>query len=642
MFRCTDRSVLSRCCCALALLALSAIASAQTIDFKFEDADLRTVIKAVAEFTGRSFLVDPTVKGTVTLVSPRPLDPAQAYQAFLDILDVHGLVAIERDGVTRIVVEDKGKTLPQSEPESGGAAAPTDLVTRVVTLRYVSAERLVPMLRPLVANYGHLAADAGTRALVVTDRAANVDRIVEIIRGIDRPANTGEVVTYPLQNASAETLAPMLSQLYQSPSPDAIVTNPVQVLADGRSNSLIIRADAVTRGQIIANAAALDQPVTAAGNANVIYLKNADATRVVEVLQKMQRQPGGADGAKPAAMVSLTADPETNAVIVNATRGDFAALKSVIEQLDVRRLQVHVEALIAEITSDRRRELGVQWQTADGLKSDRRGAIGGTNFTLGTSITDVILNPLAAGAGLSLGYADGTVTLADGTEITNLAVLARALQTENSVNILSTPNILTLDNQSAEIVIGQKVPFVTGSYSQVGQGGGVANPFQTIQRENVGLTLRIKPQITEGGALKLEIYQEASSVAKKGEATDIVTNTRSLTTTILAEDNRMVVLGGLIQEDRSNNRQKVPLLGDIPVLGHAFRYQDKSRGKTNLLIFLRPHIVRDFNDLDAPTQRKYGYLGDLLGKDAATSEPLRQWERIDPDASAAPAAEQTP
>lgn len=629
---------------AFALLLASALVSAQTIDFEFEEADLRTVIKAVAEFTGRNFLVDPNVKGTVTMVSPRPLDPDQAYQAFLAILDTHGFLAIERDGVTRIVAEDEGKTLPATAPADDHATRPADLITRVIALQYVSAERLMPVLRPLVATYGHLAADAGSRTLLITDRAANVARIVDLARSIDRPANTGEVVTYTLRHAGAAQLAPLLNQIYQSPSPDAIALNPVVVLADTRSNSLIIRADPATRGHVIASAIELDQPAELSGDTHVVYLKNADAANVVEVLQKMLGQ--GGEGGKPANGIALTADPDTNAVIVTAPRSDFASLGNVIEQLDVRRLQVHVEALIAEVVTDNRRELGVQWQTADGLRSDQRGVIGGTNFTVGTSIRDVILNPLTAGSGLSLGYADGTIRLADGTEVTNLSVLARALNTESNVNVLSTPNILTLDNQSAEIVIGQNVPFVTGSYSQTNQGTGVSNPFQTIQREDVGLTLRIKPQITEGGSLKLEIFQEVSSVAKKGEAADIVTNTRSLTTTIVAEDNHMLVLGGLIQEDRTKSVQKVPLLGDIPVLGHAFRYKDSGRVKTNLLIFLRPRIMRGAADLDAPTQRKYEYLGRLLETGGYLNsgdrpDPIEHWEMIGPSATA-PAAPEDP
>jgi general secretion pathway protein D len=333
--------------------------------------------------------------------------------------------------------------------------------------------------------------------------------------------------------------------------------------------------------------------------------------------------------------MSIKADTDTNALIVQASKSEFNKIRQVIESLDVRRLQVYVEALIAEVSADVAREFGVQLQTADGLRNDNSGVIGSTGFDVGTRIQDVITNPLSTGAGLSVGFIDGTLVLPDGTEVVNLIGLARALESQSDANILSTPNILTMDNQEAQIVVGQNVPFVTGAYSQTATAGTLNNPFQTIERKDVGLTLRIKPQITEGSAIKMEIYQEVSNVAQRGEAQDIVTNTRSLKTTVVAENNRMLVLGGLIQEDTAQNRQKVPLLGDIPILGNLFRYRSNKRTKTNLLVFLRPRIVRGSADMDEPTRRKYEYMDELTtrsqsGKPAEKSPPLQEWEYFSP------------
>ena len=621
------------------MLTSSALVSAAgTVNFEFEGADLRAVIKAVAEFTGKNFLVDPGVKGTVTVVAPKPITKEEAYKAFLSILEVHGYVAIESDGMTKIVPEEEGKTHETIPEKVVSVPDRDDMVTRVMHLDHIRSETLVPVLRPLVAPYGHLAADAGSDSLIVTDRSANVERIAGIVKRLDRPANTGEMQMITLKNASAGSLAKLLDRLYQQPADQKAAGTGIVVTADPRTNSLIIKAESGIRKEIVSLAMELDQPMESSGDTHVIYLKNADAENMVDVLQNtIENKDKGKEqesGRLPSNIV-ITADPDTNSIIVTASKAEFNTLEQVIKQLDIRRLQVYVEALIAEVITDKGREFGVQWQTADGLRSDNRGVVGKTDYRVGTSITDVLLNPLAAGAGLSLGYTDGTLTLPDGTKIVNLAVLASALDSQNNVNVLSTPNILTMDNQEAEIIIGQNVPFITGSYSQISQGTAVNNPFQTIERKDVGLTLRIKPQITEGSAIKLNIYQEVSSVTQKGEAFDIVTNTRSLNTTIVAENDRTVVLGGLIQDDVSNNEQKVPILGSIPVLGNLFRYKKTNRKKTNLLIFLRPKIVRSFSDMEGPTKKKYEYLDNLsslqdLRKSGSGPSPLDDWELITP------------
>lgn len=635
------------CLCSV-LLGFPAAGVAQDINFDFEEAELRSVIQAVAEFTGRNFLVDPSVKGTVTVVAPEPLTEEEAYRVFQSVLEVNGFVTVDSDGVTKIVPQDKGKLEGVFPP--GQEAGGDDIVTRIIHLEHIRAERLVPILRPLIPAYGHLAGDAKSSALILTDRAANVERLVNIIKRLDRPARTGEVELVALTHASAEELAQLFNRLHQGDGPEGPV-NGVALIADPRTNSLIIKADADTRKEIKALAMELDTPSSGRGNTHVIYLKNASAENLVEVLESSLRNAPDADAGSLSKEISIKADPETNALVVTATQSDFAILEQVIRKLDVRRLQVYVEALIAEVDTQTIQEIGVQFGIGDGVRADRRGVVGSTNLgtVSGASLAEVLANPLAAGAGLSFGYVDGVITLPDGTEVYNLNALAKALEGESDANVLSTPNILTMDNEEAEIIVGQNVPFITGSFSQISQGTAVENPFQTIQRQDVGLTLRIKPQITEGSAIKMEIFQEVSNVAQRGEARDIVTNTRSLSTTIVAENNQMVVLGGLIQDDVSNNEQKVPLLGDVPVLGQLFRYKNRTRKKTNLLVFLRPQVIRGPKDMDEPTREKYEYLGRLTDQEAFKENEdaqsmLEEWELItgNPSVENTDSAEQQP
>ena len=615
-----------------ALLVFPGGVRSQAVDFDFQDADLRTVIQAVAEFTGKNFLVDPAVKGKVTVVAPEPLAEEEAYRVFQSVLEVNGYVTVESNGIIKIVPETEGK-IRGAHPQGAGTGQ-DDMVTRVIHLKHVLAARLVPILRPLIPAYGHLAADAKSASLILTDRAANVERLVSIIERLDRPARTGEVELVSLSNASAEELAKLFNQLHQGEGKDNNPAGEVAVIADARTNSLIIKADAVTRKEIRALAEELDSPMVSGGDTHVIYLKNASAENLVEVLENaLGDDPGQKASGGLLRKVSIRADMETNALVVTAARADFKIIEQVIEKLDVRRLQVYVEALIAEVDTRTTQELGVQFGIGDGVRADRRGVVGGTNFEVGASLQSVLANPLAAGAGLSLGFVDGTITLPDGTEVYNLTALAKALEGQTDANVLSTPNILTMDNEQAEIIVGQNVPFLTGAYTQINEGTAVANPFQTVERRDIGLTLRIKPQITEGSAIKMEIFQEVSNVAQRGEALDLVTNTRSLETTIVAENNQMVVLGGLMQDDLSNNVQKVPLLGDIPLLGNLFRFKGKTRRKTNLLVFLRPQVIRGPKDMDEPTQRKYEYLDQLRDLPAFKSPEdapslLEEWELI--------------
>jgi len=616
------------------LLLLPALVSAQTVSFDFEDADLRAVIQAVAEFTGKNFLVDPRVQGKVTVVAPTPLTEEDAYKLFQSVLEVNGFVTVEADGATKIVPAEEGRVRNTSVFGDDQQPNSDEMETRVLRVNYINPERMVPILRPLIPPYGHLAADPDSSSLIITDRSANVARLVNIISRLDRPATLGDIEVVPLIHASAGEMVTLLGKFY-TVADDTAGQKPgaVMMIEDTRTNSVLVRGDESTRSQIRTLVRELDMPSENAGDTQVIFLNNANAENLVEVLRSsVQTAAGQEASAGSAGGFNVMADLDTNSLIVRASKSDFDTIKRVIETLDVRRLQVYVEALIAEVSTDNAREFGVQFSATDGLQGDNRGVVGTSSFTVGTSLQDVLENPLAAGAGLSLGFIDGTVTLPDGTELVNLVGLARALESQTNANILSTPNLLTMDNQEAQIIVGQNVPFVTGGYSQVGQNA-LDNPFQTIERRDVGLTLRIKPQITEGGTIRMEIYQEVSSVAQKGEARDIVTNTRSLTTTVIAENNRMLVLGGLIQDDVSQNLQKVPLLGDIPILGNLFRYRANNRNKTNLLIFLRPRIVRGSADMDEPTRRKYQYLEQLTRESEIWDSdeaypPLEQWEFI--------------
>lgn len=613
-----------------ALLAPGVGAQTRTVNFDFEDAELRAVIQAVAEFTGKNFLVDPNVKGQVTVVAPSALTEEEAYRVFLSVLEVNGYVAVADAGIIKIVPAEKGKLSGLADGAQGSDG--DGMVTRVIRPEHVLAERLVPILRPLVAPYGHLAGDAESGSLILTDRAANVARLLDIIRRLDMPAKGGEVDLVSLTHASATELAELFNRLHRQDAADA-TGGGATLMADRRTNNLIIKADADTRREIRALAMALDTPAQGRGDTHVIYLKNASAENLAQALESALSHEQTEAGQDSTDKLHIRAEPETNALIVTASQSDFRIIEQVIRKLDIRRLQVYVEALIAEVDAQVTQELGVQFSIGDGVRGNRRGVVGATNFDTGTSIQSVLTNPLAAGAGLSLGFVDGVITLPDGTEIYNLTALAKALEGQSDANVLSTPNILTMDNEEAEIVVGQNVPFITGSFTRINQGAAVENPFQTIERQDVGLTLRIRPQITEGSAIKMEIFQEVSSVAQRGEARDIVTNTRSLSTTIVAENNQMVVLGGLMQDNVSNNAQKVPLLGDLPVLGNLFRFRGRTRKKTNLLVFLRPQVIRAPMDMDQPTRDKYDYLEQLTELDAFKDSetrlnPLQDWELI--------------
>ncbi len=605
----TTGSVRAAVALALALTWQAAFSASVTLNLK--DADINALIGTVAEVTGTNFIVDPRVKGKVTVVSSKPMESEEVYQVFLSILKVHGFAAVPTGSVVKIVpdVNAKAEGVPTATDKSPGRG--DEVVTRVIEVNNVSAAQLVPILRPLVPQQGHMAAYPGTNLLIVSDRAENIERLVEIVRRMDQQSDS-EIEVMPLQHASAAEVVRIITALdrQQPGQPQAgIPGGGPTVIADERTNSVLIGGDKSDRLRLRMVISHLDTPLDRGGNTHVVYLKYAKAEDLVQTLTGVSTSIAEEKkGEQPVSQgaVTIQADENSNALVINAPPDVFRSLESVIRQLDIRRAQVHVEAVIAEISSDKAVELGIQWRATTDLTDT--GVLGGTNFTgTGSSINSVAQNPLATGDGLSLGYFEGTSTVF-GTEFLNLGALVRALASDSATNILSTPNLVTLDNQEAEIVVAQNVPFVTGSFSSTGASEGATNPFQTIQREDVGLTLKVKPQINEGDAIQLEIEQEISSVGEKADAVDIVTNKRSIKTTVLVEDRQMIVLGGLLDDTLSENVQKVPLLGDLPVLGNLFKSRKSTKTKRNLMVFLQPSILRDAAYYTETSAAKYNYI----------------------------------
>jgi len=638
-------------------LAAPAAAADEPVTLNFVNADIDAVVRAVAEMTGRNFVVDPRVKGTINIVSARPVPRSAVYPTLLSALRLQGFTAIEGEGVTKIVPEADAKQ--QGSPVvAGGAAGGGDrLVTSVYALKYESATQLVNVLRPLITPNNAIAALPSANVLVITDYAENLRRIDKIIASLDTaPASEPAVVT--LHYASALDVAQMLNRLLVESGPTGAAPDPLQrvtLVADPRSNSVLVRAESPARvARVRSLIEQLDTPGRAGGNMFIIYLKNAEAVRVAATLRSLlgggggggdvtsggglspapatgsalTSATGGTGGSAPIAApalastsssgspsftagnVTIQADAANNALVVMAPEPLYNNIRAIVEKLDNRRAQVFVEALIVEVSADRAAEFGIQWQYLQGANSTNSYVGGGTNFGArgsGNNIIDTSLNLGSAANGLNLGIIRGSITIPGLGTITNLALLVRALQGDNTANILATPNMLTLDNEEAKIVVAQNVPFITGQYAQTGSSTTVT-PFQTIERKDVGLILRVKPQITEGGTVRLAIYEEVSRVQDLTNPAGIITNKRSLESTVLIDDGQIIVLGGLIQDSQTDGTQKLPFLGDIPVAGALFRYDTRSRSKTNLMVFLRPTIVRSAALGASITNDRYDYV----------------------------------
>jgi general secretion pathway protein D len=635
-------------------------ARSDVVTLNFINADIEGVVKVMSEITGKNFVVDPRVKGTVNIVSAKPMPRPMAYEVFLSALRLQGFAAIEDGGIVRIIPEADAKlhASPTLGPWDKGRIGGDRIETRVFTLKYESAVQLLPILRPLVAPNNAIAAYQNSNSLVITDYANNLQRLEKIIESIDQPSGSDPTVI-ALQYASAVDVAATVNRLFaESAQAQGAAAEPTQrlvIVADARSNSLLVRSgDASRLARLRKFVAMLDSPTNAGGNIHVVYLKNAEAVKLAETLRAIYQNdtvaavvprsamatpaalgasapagspvpmhstggpvPIGASTNQAAAASApagiIQADASTNSIIITAPDAVYNNLRAALDKLDVRRAQVYVEALIAEVTADKAAEFGIQWQDLSGLGKTSTEPFGGTNFGgAGQNIVGISQNPATAARGLNIGIVKGQVTIPGIGQILNLGVLVRALETDSNANILATPTLLTLDNEEASIVIGQNVPFITGQYALSGAAT-TPTPFQTIERRDVGLTLQVKPQISEGGTVRLQIYQEVSSIQDQTNPAGVITNKRAVGSTILVDDGQIVVIGGLIQDTVIDGVQKVPLLGDIPLLGALFRYKTRSHSKTNLMIFLRPTLVRDSRRADAFTGERYDYiLGEQL------------------------------
>lgn len=583
-------------------------------------ADINVLIETVSEITGKSFIVDQTVTGAVTVVSRQPMSTDEIYEVFLSVLRVHGYTAVPAGSMVKIVPD---VSAAQQAPMTGLGGGDAQL-TRIIDLKHVSAQEMMNLLRPLMPQQAHIAAHGGSNSLLVADRAANLERISAIIRRIDVAADS-EIEVIPLRHARASEIARTLLALEQGGAPAAAGQGSAsKVLADERTNSLLLSGDRAQRLRARSLIVHLDTPLDGGESTQVVYLRNAKAEDLVPVLDGVAATLTGyatpAEGQTGSAKsATIQAHAETNALIISAAPSVYRELEAVIRQLDVRRAQVQVEAIIVEVSDELASELGVQWQSAD-LSEDGRGVIGGTNFggTTGTGgIVGGLTNPLSVirGNGLNVGYLRGSITLPIGGQdvtVFQLGALVKALRGDGRANVLSSPSIVTLDHQEAQIKVVQEVPFLTGQYTNTSTTGGAnqpTNPFQTIDRKDVGVILTVTPHVNEGDAVRLELKQEVSALAPQASgAVDLITNKRELTTTVLVPDGGLLVLGGLTSEEATENVQGVPGLSRIPLLGHLFKSRAATRNKRTLMVFLRPTILRDAATEAAVSSEKYNYI----------------------------------
>jgi general secretion pathway protein D len=629
---------------------VAASKSGEPVTLNFSNAEIEAVARTMASITGVNVVVDPRVKGTLTLMTEKPVSRSVALNQFVAALRLQGFTLVESGGLYKVVPEADAKlqsaAVMLSEDGHAGPAG-NQISTQIFRLNFESANNLVPILRPLISPNNTINANPGNNALVITDYADNLRRLARIIAAMD-VSNASEVEVLTLKHAIAVDLAPLVLRLIDASGSAAQAGQAdsafkTTLLAEPRSNTLILRAANPARVALVKSLVdKLDQPPPGtgngvAGNIYVVYLKNADATKLAATLRaaltgtpQATVTPGAATGgaassaapASPAAASTggqIQADAATNSLIITAPEPQYRQLRAVIDKLDARRAQVFVESLIAEVSADKAAEFGIQWQGALGKNGD--GVIGllGSNFgAAGKNIINLATGggTLAPARGLNVGAAQQT------NGIYVLGFLARFLEESGSGNVLSTPNLLTLDNEEAKIVIGQNVPFVTGQFTNTGSGsGGTVNPFQTIERKDVGLTLKVKPQISENGTVKLAIYQEVSSVlASTVNATNgPTTNKRTIESNVLVEDGSVVVLGGLLQDEYAGNQEKVPGLGDVPFFGNLFKSESRSRKKTNLMVFLRPVVVRDAQATERLSSDRYELM--RSGQKAAQPVP---------------------
>ncbi|CAN7666990.1 type II secretion system secretin GspD [Pseudoduganella sp. LjRoot289] len=649
------------CCAALTAQAPAWAAPGDDAALNFVGADIESVIKAVGHYTNITFLIDPRVKGTLTLVSEGPLSKSQAFALLTSALRLQGFSIVSGDGYAKVVPEAEAKL--QATPTQIGAGPVLkgdQIATQVFHLNYESSANLVTVLRPLITPNNTINANPGNNTLVITDYADNLKRLGKLIAALDAPATT-DVDVIPVRYAIASDLASIVNKLLEPGVGGGADSGRVSVLADPRTNSLVLRAPSAARANLAKSLVAkLDQPTTQLGNVHVVYLKNAEATKLAQTLRSvmsgdsgagggtqgagglsgtggqqglgqtqnqgstaggMTGSQGGATGStNPLLNASgganqqtaggsgfIQADASTNTLIITAPEAVYRNLRAVIDQLDVRRAQVYIESLIVEVTADKTSEFGVQWVGATGNENSTYRVGGLQSLSSGNNnllnlVAGVKANTPAVGNGLSIGIFK---QLANGA--LGLGAVAHTLQADSGTNILSTPNMVTLDNELATIRVGQNVPILTGQFTTTA--GSTASPFQTIDRKDVGLTLKVRPQISEGGTIKLAIYNESSSIDTSVTSNSgIILKTRAIETNVIADDGQIIVLGGLISDDANGGVEKVPGLGDLPIIGNLFKYQKRERKKTNLMVFLRPVVMRNREQGMSLATDRYDYM----------------------------------
>ncbi len=566
--------------------------SGDEVRINMQDTNIRSFIEWIAKATGKNFIIDPRVTGKVTVISNESMAPEEAYRVFLSVLQVHGFSAIESADAVKVIPDANAKQTGVPLVEDN-ALNDDQLVVRVIRTDHVPATQLVNILRPMVPQVGHLAAYPDSNALIISDRASNINQLLKLVAEIDR-AGQFEIDVIPLKFANAKELSAMLGTLVpQAAGPEG--GSKMSVSVDERTNSILISGDPSKRQQLRDVLANLDRPGNIIRDTQVIYLHYLKASELAQILQNVATslQKQDKDVGISSADISIQANDTTNALIISAPPAIMDTVNGVVKRLDIRRAQVLVEAVIVEVSDNKVNEMGVQWKTSEGGDG---GFAGFKSSLKGNSIDNLPSNPLKLDAGLSLGFYNNG----------SLQALVRALSTDDSMNILSTPNLVTLDNEEGKIVVGQNVPFVTGSSTSASNPS--TNPFQTIERQDVGITLKIKPQINEGDSVTLNVYQEISSVSSDTSAADIVTNKRSVETRVLIKDNMTLVLGGLISDEVRDAGDRVPFFSKVPVIGRLFRSDRKEVSKKNLMVFIKPTIINDFDHANQLTEGKYNFI----------------------------------
>ncbi len=599
----------------LGLLASPLVVAQQERNIRpnFQDVDIRQIIEAVAEATGKNFIVDPRVnQQNVTMISHTSMSSDAFYSAFQSLLQVYGYIAVTSGNFIKILPEANARQVPGAPV---GATGPDEIVTRVIRIENVVAAQLVPILRPLIPHYGHLAAYPQSNMLIISDRAANVRRIAKIVSRIDQEGED-DIEIIPLQHASAIEIVTIINSIRQPTGRDTSQSRS-NIAADQRTNSVLIGGDSKKRLKTRALIVSLDTPLEEGGNTRVRYLFNADAEELAGKLQEQigatQRQsPAGSPQTGPGSTtVTIWADLMTNALVITAPAKEMRNLMGIIDKLDIRRAQVQIEAIIVEVSMDKVNDFGVSWLISPGDTGDIAAV---SEFSDSFDLSGAV-GTLDGGEGAVGDFVGEGITGIVGRfkqNKTSWAAVVTALAGDASTNILSQPTITTVDNEEAEIKVAQEVPFITGQFTNTGATAGSVNPFQTINREEVGTILRITPQINEGNAVLLKVEQEQSSIsAGAGGAVDLITNKRTISTNVLVEDGGIIVLGGLIEEALIETEQRVPILGKIPILGALFRSRKTELVKTNLMVFIRPTILRDGTQAAMQSNARYNYMRGL-------------------------------